>query len=98
MTSVARKVHIPRLADSRCWAGVSKWCARRGEAVSATEVLRERIMVGPFGHDRDRLEVVLGRGRRGLPLQARGIPRIRAGLRADPERKDQVDEWEQVPD
>src|SRR5580700_5690856 len=30
MTSVARKIHMPRLAESRCCSSVAKWCSRAG--------------------------------------------------------------------
>src|SRR5271165_84342 len=30
MTSVARKIHMPRLAELRCCSSVAKWCSRAG--------------------------------------------------------------------
>src|SRR5579863_2557274 len=30
MTSVARKIHMPRLAESRCCSSVAKWCRSAG--------------------------------------------------------------------
>src|SRR5512135_2219397 len=112
MTSVARKVHMPRLAASCCWSRSSKWWAsgpgaadswcwatRPGaDSAMVRRLPTERIDVRASGHDRDLVEVVGRRRRRDLPLQPRGAPRVRARLPADLEREDQVGQGQEVAD
>src|SRR5580692_5160445 len=101
MTSVARNVHIPSLVESSCCCKSSKCDSSSGFTCASTldtRGLLDLVFVRVFSNARDLFEVVRGRRRGGLPLQAGGTPGVRPGDRPELEGEREVDQGQDVAD
>src|SRR5579859_5961052 len=103
MTSVRRKIHIPRVEASFCCAAVSN-CSRRARVSTWASANfhylpdHSAVIVSFGGDDRDLVEVVGGRRRRRLPFESGSAPWIRGGHLAVAQRPHEVDHRHQVSD
>src|SRR5512146_787987 len=99
--SVTRKIHMPSVAAARCWPMSEKWCSRAWLATTSVlpcnRHLRDAaVVVGFPGHDRGFFEVG-GRRRRGrAPFQPGCAPRIVGGDLSVLQRKQQVEQRQDV--
>src|SRR5579875_4146600 len=96
-TSVAKKIHMPNVAVSRCCSRFSKWWARTAWLVDKSALLH-RVFVGSRGDDGRLVKVVRRRRRGRLPFQARSVPGIGAGRLAGVQRPEHVKQRQHVTD
>src|SRR5215469_7136022 len=112
MTSVPRKIHMPRLEESFCCSSVAKWCSNAGlsrcsmaVAWLSDNVSLLRLMCVEFvvvirfpSHDRFLIEIEGSRRRLRLPLEPGGVPRIVGRGLAVPHRPEEVDHRQKIAD
>src|SRR5580765_4330417 len=102
-TSVARKVHMPSVEASDCWA-ISSNCSAKGTLGSDMLGLRFfffyllSVMVRPARYHRNFVKIMLGRRRRRLPLKTGGVPRICWLFLSIFQRPKQINDRQQVAD
>src|ERR1019366_2954970 len=96
ITSVMRKIHIPREEASFCCSAVLN-CSRNasvstwGSLTNLTLLAdRRAVVVGVVRDDRDLVEIVRGWRRIRLPFEAGGLPRVPSRNRPVLERPHEV--------
>src|SRR5919109_155025 len=97
--SVAKNTHIPRLAASCCCVRASNWSASAPRLSATLDVLLgDAVGVRLLRHHRRLLEIMRGRRRRSLPLQAFRPPRVGTGWRRIAHGPEEIDQGYDIPD
>src|ERR1700722_14662797 len=99
MTSVMRKIHMPSVEAPLCCSAVSN-CSRSASVCSSlcNFGLQGTVIVRLMRHERDLVEIMRGRRRRGFPFQTGGAPWIGPGDRSVFQRPCEIDGGDQIPD
>src|SRR5579864_3202594 len=89
--SVARKIHMPSVEASFCWATSSNWCRSARLWLANRHLLKRGIIIRFMRHYRSDSEILGWRRRTRLPLKARRVPRVIGRDLTVPQRPNEID-------